>query len=571
MSDKSDAKIRWLRLGGKARQVYDLPATIPWLDNVPPPGPDDHFINISILGMAATLFGEKSASDDWERIRLFCELCEEAGECSENFDYARALELLGDAENSHGCAFVHWQRCICHIEMRQPEQAMAAAHHAAALAPGCGVFWRVFGELCQDRGLPAEAADAFEKAFFGGEHTPSVIAAMRGSGLLVPNPCGGDAGILVSPHVARAILRTHIASVRGKQGGKGRLRSLAKKSLENASTAGVAVFATEFLMGEGATDNDRLMHAEALWRAGFPEAGKQVLGDILDGGGGEVVGGKLLALTREILPARAENVRREVVRRGPISREVVEEVFRGNGPENADEIAEFAQKHASGEAWVVAAERFVRLKRRKEALAAAQKAIDIGGDVKLLDGALRVLVDIREYERACAAAARIAPERRTGLSCFLFGEALWQLGEPGLALPLFREASKSDVEESIVQNSQMREAQCCGFLLPLGEFTTLSPTRRLGRSLVVAGHEWSSIVAPVGLPSASYIRINLDKEFGSCDYRAFEFSKQKGEMPLGGFRALTRHDSLAMAIEPSGQIFVGAKLGERWVKTEVGE
>jgi hypothetical protein len=74
-------------------------------------------------------------------------------------------------------------------------------------------------------------------------------------------------------------------------------------------------------------------------------------------------------------------------------------------------------------------------------------------------------------------------------------------------------------------------------------------------------------VAPTGLPSSSYVRIKTDKPLKPGCYRIFEFSRQGGENLLGEIFPQEPHDELALAIEPSGKVYVGAKRAGAWVKS----
>jgi hypothetical protein len=77
------------------------------------------------------------------------------------------------------------------------------------------------------------------------------------------------------------------------------------------------------------------------------------------------------------------------------------------------------------------------------------------------------------------------------------------------------------------------------------------------------------VVAPAGLPASSYIRIQIGSEVPPSEYRAIEFSRTKGEIHLGSFSVTSAHNTLALAIDPDGKIFVGAKLNGAWVDIEI--
>ncbi len=566
MSEKPDFEIRWLVAGDKIRQVYDLPRTIPWPMEMPTPGHDDCFLNVAALGAASEFVGGGSPNKKWDQIADFCRLCEEASGAVENFEYERGLEILQEASEIHECAFVHWQRCICHLELHQAEQALAAAYHAASAAPQCAVFWRVFGELCQDRGMPKEAKDAFERAFFGGEQTPSVIAAMRKSGMLVDTP-GAEEGVLVSPTVAAAIFATHIAFVSQRKEGATRLIELAEMALDNRSTAHAALGATISLLANfGGGPAVEVMHAEALWANGREKESRAILNRISVEEIPKKRVHKILALSRDASPKLFAKLKEAILSRGGASKDSLREIF-GSGDLRG--LEHFANEYADAEGLVFLAEELTKAKRRKEAVEAASKANQVANTASVRSDAARVMIENKEYEKACAILSRIPEDKRSGLENFLFGEALWQMGVFDLAGPMFSKAGEDLKEDSVRQNSQMREAQCRGLMIPLDESITLSPTRRLGRSIVVSSQdqEWTSVVAPTGLPSSSYVRIKTDKPLKPGCYRIFEFSRQGGENLLGEIFPQEPHDELALAIEPSGKVYVGAKRAGAWVKS----
>lgn len=565
MSGHPEFEIRWLGVGDKIRQVYALPPAIPWPMEAQAVSPDDSFLNISALGAAAEVAGLNGDDKMWEGISNFCRLCEEVGGEMENFEYANALDLLSEASEAHECAFVHWQRCICHLELKQPEQALAAAYHATSMAPQCAVFWRVFGELCQDRGMPKEAHDAFERAFFGGEQSPSVIAAMKSSGMLVQSPGGGE-GVLVSPAVAGAILEVHIATVAGRKGSKPRLRELARMCLDHKSTARIAKGATSLLVVAGDVgDGDLLMHAESLWAWGEHQEGRMLV-EKVSRKSTQPVSARLLSLSRKMSPRTFEVLRKKISRDKNPDKAAVREIFRSG---KLSDLEDFAERNPSAGAMIVLAEELSKAKRRKEAVEMANKACQLQDDVELREEAAKLMVENREYEKACALISKTPEGERGGFSSFIFGEALWQMGFADLALPQFSKAAGAGLDDALTQNALMREAQCKGFLLPLDEPATLSPTKRLGRAILVSSHEqeWTSVVAPAGLPSSSYVRVKTDKSLKPGTYRVFEFSRNGGEILIGEFSTKESHDELAVAIEPSGKIFMGAKRGGDWIES----
>lgn len=566
MDDSEELRIRWLCLGTKTREVYSLPNNVPWPEDAPPPSTEDYFLNISALGAAVN-----SQGGEWEALGEFCHLCEQAGEAMENFDYNQALLLLDGAEGFHRCAFVHWQRCICHLELRQGEQALAAAYHSASMAPKCGVFWRVYGELCLERGLVKEGEAAFERAFFGGEHSPSVISAMRGAGLLVPAP-GADGEMLVSPAVASAVFKTHISGLVERRGGEPRLRELVKAALEYKTTAGAALNAAKHLYTiKNRSLGDELLYAEALAKAGETKPALRILRTISSRESPEILASEATRVLRvlECTGLRDfDDLPRELLTAGGISRDSTRMIFERW---DAQTLQTYAQNKKSGLALVVAAEKLLKDGERDRAVECSELASIIDSEHETKVEAAKVLLEAGEYEKVCAALSRIDSSMRGAEGCFLFGEALWRMGVEDQAAGHFDEAlrlSGNDRNDGLFHNSQMRVAQCGGFLQLLPEPTTLSPTRRLGRSLSVSNDYWSSVIAPAGLPSSSYVRIRIEREVEACTYQVAELSRVSGKIVIGEFVPKGRHDELCLAIEPSGRIFIGAKYRGDWVEVD---
>lgn len=555
--------MRWIKPGQIARQVYALPQSIPWPEPAPPPSLDDYFLNLAAVHAAIGELGERGGK--WELLSEMCRCCEEASEQMENSGYARALELLDEAESAHPCAFVHWQRCICHLELGHQEQAMAAAYHAATLAPRCAVFWRVFGELCRDRGLEKEASRAFERAFFGGERTPSVIAGMRASGLLVPNPAHrGD--MLVSPAVARAILQVHIKSMSSRPKSKGRLRELAISSLSSGTTADVALDATSLLVSRPPSEPlDECLHAEALWEAGKPSAAARMASSILSNGEARLSADPLhlARMARKVSPSSLPELAASLSSAGSMSKQVVEELFPPSDPSTEARIAVLVDSPHAPAVVLAHAARLAVGKSRRRAIELASRALSSSTDHLPRLMAARVLLELRENEKACAAVASVPRDQRGNWGQFMLAEALWQLGHPGLSLEALGSVTE-DQDEALNQNVQMRLAQCRGQLLPLPAPASISPTGRLVRPVLVSGPSWTSVVAPSGLPGSSYIRVQIGRGTQGCEYRIFEFSRMSGEVPLGVVEVVSEHDSLALAVDPDGKIFVGAKNSGLW-------
>lgn len=543
--------------------MYALPQSVPWPDDAPPPSLEDLFLNLTALHVAALAAGEK-----WSPLAAMCEACEEAGAMMENFDYHLALESLEEAERAHPCAFVHWQRCICHLELRHPEQAMAAAYHAATLAPRCAVFWRVFGELCQERGLPAEAARAFERAFFGGERTPSVIAGMKTSGLLVPNPAvSGD--MLVSPAVAKAILQVHIKSTHPRKASAPRLRELASASLSSGTTADVALEATSVLVASPSSAQiDFCLHAEALWSSGRKEESVDMARKVLSSPSA-VPPTNLARLVRKVLPGEIARLTRRLQASGQLTLPVVEELFDQADPDSAQRLEALVSEPAPPPLASALHARRLGKSRPRRAMELGSSVIshpDSTSEARLL--AARTLLELGEHEKAAAAVSNVPLEERGNWGQFMLAESLWQMNHPDLAGAVL-EGISEDSDEALAQNVQMRLAQCRGFMLPLPHLASTSPTGRLARPVLVSGPAWASVVAPSGLPSSSYIRVQIDQVAPPGEYRATELTRSAGESPLGTLSVEGPHDLLALAVDPDGRIFAGARLGEEWVEVSV--
>jgi len=568
MSDKADFQIRWLALTSKTREVYSLPANVPWPDEAPPPGNEDYFLNISALAAGAEFCEE----DGWSKVGEFCRLCEEAGGHMENFDYNNALLDLEEAENLHPCAFVHWQRCICHIELKQGEQAMAAAYHASMGAPSCGVFWRVYGELCHERGLLKESLDAFEKAFFGGEHSPSVIASMRREGLLVPAPSGGTGDLLLSPTVASAIFKTHVGSVAGRANSSERLRELAKAALDNKTTAEAAVMATEFLVKGGEPSLlDKLLQGEALAKTGNREDARRILKSALrdiPSGGLSGIEERVLRLQKELPYPEFRAIPTMLLTDPKISQAAKRLIF---DDWTIEQLKDYTRKNKCGLALVIAAEKSAKLGKTTEATELAEMALGYGEADEYRADAAKVFLECSEYEKVCATMSKVDKSKRGAEGEFLFGEALWRMGVAEQAGAHFFEAlrvTEADQTDSLFHNTQMRLAQCQGLMTALPEATTLSPTLRLGRALAMSNSNWSSLIAPAGLPSSSYVRVKIEQDMDPCTYKIVELSRVYGEVLLGEISPQGKHDEICLAIEPSGRVFAGAKFRGDWVGGE---
>jgi tetratricopeptide (TPR) repeat protein len=567
VDEEREQRIRWIKPGPTARQVYSLPQTIPWPDSAPPPSLEDLFLNLSALHDATRLASSDSPSaKKWEHIASMCEKCEEASVSMEGFEYSKALETLELAEQDHACAFVHWQRCICHLELRQPEQAMAAAYHAATLAPRCAVFWRVFGELCQERGLPAEAARAFERAFFGGERTPSVISGMKASGLLVPNPAlSGD--MLVSPAVARAILQVHIKSTHPRKHSAPRLRELALASLSSGSTADVALEATSALMSSPSPSPlDSCLHAEALWSSGSLEEARRLARECLVTGTHPDLPPMTLArMTRKILPEELGSLVTALHTSGVLTLDVTEELFATSDPSSSTRLESLVAKPSTPPQLTVLYARRLGKSRPRRAMQMSTDALshpEASSEVRLMSA--RTLLEMGEHEKAAAAVSTVPHSERGNWGQFMLAESLWQMGHPEHALEILEKLNE-DQDEALAQNIQMRLAQCRGFMIPLPTQVAISPTGRLVRPVLVSGSAWASVVAPSGLPSSSYIRVQLDQPAKPDEYSVTELARTSGESPLGSLSVDGKHDLLALAVDPDGRVFVGARLGEKWV------
>jgi len=568
MAEEKNFKVRWIKPGLTARQVYALPTSIPWPDSTPPPSLDDYFLNLSAL-LVATESEEVSASK-WSKVAEMCGLCEQASELMENFGYSDALEILDEAESAHPCAFVHWQRCICHLELRHPEQALAAAYHATSMAPRCAVFWRVFGELCQERGMPDDAAAAFEKAFFGGERTPSVISGMRSSGLLVPNPAQ-QGEMLVSPAVARAILEVHIRSAEGRSQSLPRLRELARRSLESEATADVALEATECLVrSPEKTETDSALHAEALWASGRREQSILIANSLSCRS--TVPASQLSRMVRKILPGKILELAKELCSSGRMTRAAAEELFATSDPNSINLMESFLSEHSSSPlVMALLADRLPRAGNRRRAISLASSASS--SEMACLEALLlsaKVLLELGECEKACAAVSKVPESERGNWGQFILAESLWKLGHPEMCLAALSKVS-ADNDDALNQNVQMRTAQCKGFLHPLQEPASASPTRRLVRPILVSGPEWTSVIAPAGLPTSSYIRVQIGSQMPPSEYRVFEFSRTKGELELGHIVVSGSHNILTIAVDPDGRVFVGAKMNGSWVNVSAEE
>lgn len=568
MSDEADFQIRWLALTSKTREVYSLPANVPWPDEAPPPGSEDYFLNISALATASEFCEE----DGWSSVGEFCRLCEEAGGHMENFDYNSALLDLEEAESLHPCAFIHWQRCICHIELRQGEQAMAAAYHASMGAPSCGVFWRVYGELCHERGLLKESLDAFEKAFFGGEHSPSVIASMRRAGLLVPSPSGGGGDLLLSPTVASAIFKTHIGGVGNRIGSSERLRELAVEALANKTTANAALLASEFLVkAKEPSLLDELLRGEALAKTGERDEARQILKKALIDFPNRGFAGmeeRVLRLQKELPYPEFREIPAILLSEPKISQVAKRLIFEDW---TVDQLKDYAKKNKCGLALAVAAEKAVRLGKSAMAVELAEMSFGLEETDEVRVEVAKVFLECSEYEKVCATMSKIDKAGRGAEGEFLFGEALWRMGVVEQAGGHFFEALRmieEDPTSSLFHNTQMRLAQCQGLLLGLPEATTLSPTLRLGRALAMSNSHWSSLIAPAGLPSSSYVRVRIESDMDPCTYKIVEISRMYGEVVLGELSPRGKHDEICLAIEPSGRIFAGAKFRGEWVGGE---
>jgi tetratricopeptide (TPR) repeat protein len=568
MNESDDFTYRWLALGAKVREIYSLPNNIPWPDGMAPPTGDDYFINITALGMAAEVAGREN--DDWGGVAEFCKICEAASGHMENFEYEEALSLLAEAEEAHGCAFVHWQRCICHLELRQAEQALAAAYHATSLAPRCSVFWRVYGELCQERGADEEATRAFEKAFFGGEHSPSVIAAMKGAGLLVPSP-GGDGDMLVSPSVAGSIFKTHIFSVLSKDNNRHRLRELAEGALANKSTSPVALLATSNLIkGRGVEAYDKLLHIEALAKSDMKKEASGPLRDLLKTAARDFLkknAERLVGLLKTIPNTDFESLSNAILREGDVDDKVARMIF-DNWDDNR--LTEFVKNNKSGIATLVLSERVWRKRKKDQAVDLALLAASFDNRASSKIGAAKVLLECGEFEKVCATISKVSEIDRGGEGHFIFGEALWRMGfgeQAGDHFSRVLAGEREHGDDGLYYNAQMRSAQCQGLLIPLTEPTTLSPTKRLGRAILVSNPHWTSVIAPAGLPSSSYIRIRIEKDTVPCPYRIVEISRLNGEALLGNFDPQGKHDEICLAVESSGRVFVGAKYKGEWVNS----
>lgn len=567
MDAEHEQSIRWIKLGPTARQVYDLPQSVPWPSEAPPPSLEDFFLNLPALH-AAALASQLSGPSmkKWAEISDMCASCEEAGALMENFEYPQALESLELAEQSHACAFVHWQRCICHLELRHPEQAMAAAYHAAALAPRCAVFWRVFGELCQERGLPIEAARAYERAFFGGERTPSVISGMKASGLLVPNPVLSS-DMLISPSVARAILQVHIKAAHPRRKSAARLRELAAASLSCATTADVALEATTALVSSPSPSPlDTSLHAEALWATGLTSAAEKMARTVLSNAPHPDLPPELVArMVKKILPSEVLPLARTLHLGGALTLPAAEALFAPSDPTTLSLLEELLREPSPPSLVMALASRRHGKNRPRRAMELSSMVLshpESSAESRLI--AARTLLEIGEHEKAAAAVSTVPPEQRGNGGQFMLAESLWQLGQPSLALEILSALDEAG-DEALVQNIQMRIAQCRGNMIPLPDPVSTSPTGRLVRPILVAGSSWASVVAPSGLPSSSYIRVQIDRVAAPGEYRVVEISRSSEESPLGVVTVDGPHNLIALAVDPDGRIFIGARLGEEWV------
>lgn len=568
MNESSEFRIRWLSLGGKTREVYALPGNVPWPETAPPPSTEDCFLNISALGAAADACEEER----WKSVAEFCQLCEQGTASMENFNYNDALDALKEAEEVHGCAFIHWQRCICHLELKQGEQAMAAAYHATSMAPQCGVFWRVYGEICQERGLLEESGVAFERAFFGGEHSSSVISSMRKAGLLVPSP-GGGSDLLVSPSVAGAVLKTHIFGLLGHEGNMHRLRELAEEALKNKTTSEAALMATSHLIQSNPDCfEDELRHAEALAKSSRWKEAEGILNDAVGKGSQENLVNSAERILRVLdgdAPFEFSPLAEKLLATGRLSRGAKKMIFE----RWKTEILEpYSENENCGLAMMVLAERIGRTNRTAEAIELAERVGGTNASAETKIDAAKILLEFGECEKVCAILSSMEKPERGIEGCFLFGEALWRMGVGDQADGHFSEVlklSNQDPNDSFFYNSQMRSAQCRGLLRPMAEPTTLSPTKRLGRSILVSNPHWSSVIAPAGLPSSSYVRIRIEKDVEACSYHLSELSRQDGEQVIGEFSPQTKHDEICLAIESSGRIFAGAKWRGEWVEASI--
>lgn len=571
MEQESEQAIRWIKPGPTARQVYGLPQSVPWPEAAPPPSLEDLFLNLAaLLDALRAVETPTPAAKKWDSIASMCEACEDASTLMEAFEYHRALESLEAAEQFHPCAFVHWQRCICHLELRNPEQAMAAAYHAATMAPLCAVFWRVFGELCQERGLPADAARAFERAFFGGERTPSVISGMKTLGLLVPNPAlAGD--MLVSPAVARAILQVHIRSTHSRKKSAQRLRELASASLSCATTADVALEATSVLMNHPIPSPlDACLHAEALWSSGKAlDARHLALKSLECRHPLDPPLIPLARLVRKVLPEALTTLARRLEGEGRLTLAVAEELFDQSDPATPARLEAFVDAPSPPpQAAALHARRLGKLRPRRAKDMASLAISHPGSTAEVRLHAARTLLELGEHEKAAAALSIVPRDQRGNWGQFMLAESLWQMDQPDLAKEILTGISEED-DEALSQNIQMRLAQCQGLMLPLPNSACTSPTGRLMRPVLVSGSSWASVVAPSGLPCSSYIRVQIAQVASGDEYRVAEMTRAAGESPLGVLTVEGSHDLIALAVDPDGRIFVGARRGEEWVSVSV--
>ncbi len=568
MNDDEVQKVRWLKPGSTARQVYDLPRSIPWPELAPPPSLEDIFLNLAALQEALEI---ESTAPRWSDIAVMCQCCETASSLMENFEYTKALEELDEAEQSHPCAFVHWQRCICHLELGHPEQALAAAYHATSMAPRCAVFWRVFGELCQDRGMSVEAAQAFERAFHGGDRAPSVIAGMKTSGLLVPNPAH-QGEMLVSPAVARAILEVHIKSIHSRANSLPRLRELASASLSSDTTSDVALEATTVLMSTSSPSmSDLAMHGLALWANGDMQGAAAITLQILGSPASDIstIPEPLARLVRRATPEKIASATLLLHSAGVLNKSVAEELYSPADPSSFSRLESLLSSPACPPQMVaLAASRMVKSNPRRSRSLCSEALVLPDSTIETRLSVARTLLELGEYEKSAATASNVPVSARGSWGQFLLAECLWQLDQPALSLDIL-EGIEPDADEALTQNISMRIAQCRGDLLPLGVTASISPTGRLVRPILVSGDAWTSVVAPSGLSSSSYIRVQVDRVASPGEYQVAEFSRSAGQNQLGSFRVAARHNMLALAIGPDGLLFVGARNGEKWVPVTV--
>lgn len=558
---------KWVRIPAAAQQVYELPAMIPWPGEGPVPAAGETYINLS--GLAAGIDLAEELEEKWGSIRKFCQKAEEASVHMERFEYLAALDALEEAEESHPCAYIHWQRCVCHLELRQPQQAEAAIHHATVRAPKNPAFLRIRGEIFLSRGMEDSANADFIRAFHLGERSASVIAGMVRAGELVELPTEPGIGKLISPAVSRAILKTKLTGVvrRDKEGK--RIRELVDIALLSHTTGEVALLGTEALVfgRGGARFDDYVRHALALYYGGGRVEASYLLEQLVDSirygasiGDGDRFANLYLLLNKTI----PEEVISLLVQQGKLSRKIIEKAL----PRERGESQAFAKRMDCPEAWAAAAEFLVSEGFSDDGRRACDEAVARGANPETLTWVAKTLIFLDEGERACACLSKIKEDDRSAEANFLFGEALWRIGHPSMARAAFHKVGK-EADEQVLQNSQMREAQCDGLLQQLPEALSLSPTGRLSRPLLLAGENHTTLMAPMGATASSCIRAVLPEKRGGQKYKIFEYSRDGNEVVLADMIVLGKHDAVSVAIEPSGTVFAGAKLGAEWVPVTV--